>query len=381
MQAAPNGPTRVLLVEDEITDALVVQRSLRHGSRSRERFALKHAGTLAQGIEHLSRSAVDVLLLDLRLPDSDGPATVARLRERDRRVPLVVFTGDDDPKHAARAFEAGADEYLVKGNLHTALLRRTIRHAIERRRACPPPEPQLLAPEHRDGHRGLLHDLKNLHTSILGNARILQREMREEGFVAQRVEALLGAARTAADLVRQIADAEDSEEAARPCELCALVRAAEPLLRAVLPERVALHLDLAPDLAPVAVFPDAMHRVLLELVVNAVEAIGDADGCVEIRTGQAVLAEGELSGLSASGAMAPGPHAWLEVRDDGSGFDGEVRARLFERGFSTKGTRRGHGLGQVQAILARHRAGMLVRSEPRSGSTFRILLPARGVRR
>jgi nitrogen-specific signal transduction histidine kinase len=375
-QAVPISPTRVLLVEDELTDALVVQRSLRHGNRSRERFALKHAATLAQGIEQLSRSPVDVLLVDLCLPDSEGPATVARLREQDRRVPLVVFTGDDDPRLVARAFEAGADEYLVKCDLHTALLRRTIRHAIERRRAVPTPDPQSQAPEPRDGHRGLLHDLKNLQTSILGNARLLQREIREEGFVAERVEALLGAARTAADLLRQIADSEESDEAVRPLELSEFVRGAEPLLRAVLPERVELRLDLAPDLAPVSIFPDAMRRVVLELVVNAVEAIGEAKGRVEIRTGHSLLAEGEIPGLIAPEAIAPGPHTWLEVRDDGCGFNGDTRARLFERGFSTKGSGRGHGLDLVQEILARQRAGLLVQSRPRSGSAFRILLSA-----
>ena len=375
MVAAQPGPTRVLLVEDEATDALVVQRSLRHGSRARERFALKHAATLAQGIEQLSRNGVDVLLVDMGLPDSDGPATVARLREQDRRVPLIVFTGDDDPRLVARAFEAGADEYLVKCDLHTALLRRTIRHAIERRRRAPPaPDPQAAEPQ--DGHRGLLHHLKNLQTSILGNARLLQREIREEGFVAERVEALLGAARTAADLLRQIADAEDPDEAVRPLELSEFVRGAEPLLRAVVPERVELRLDLAPDLAPVSIFPDAMRRVVLELVVNAVEAIGESDGRVEIRTGHSLLSESEIPGLIAPEAIAPGPHTWLEVRDDGCGFNGDTHARLFERGFSTKGSGRGHGLDQVQGALARQRAALLVRSRPKSGSAFRILLPA-----
>lgn len=358
-----------------VTDALVVERSLRYRGRSRQRFALQHAATLAQGIERLSRSPVDVLLLDLRLPDSDGPVTVARLREQDPRVPLVVFTGDDDPRLAASAFEAGADEYLVKRDLHAALLRRTIGHAIERRRTRPPRDPECVAPVHAEGQRGLLHHLKNLQTSILGNARILQRELRGEGFLAQRAEALLGAARSAADLTRRIADAEDAEEPLALVELSAFVQDAEPLLRAALPEGIELRLDLAPDLPAVSLCADAMRRVVLELVVNAVEAIGDAGGCVEIRTGHAVVADREIPRLIASAGIAPGPHAWLEVRDDGSGFDEEAAARLFARGFSSRGSGRGHGLGQVQATLARHRAGLRVSSRSRSGSAFRILLP------
>jgi signal transduction histidine kinase len=382
MEAAPMEatPTRVLLVEDEIVDALLVQRSLRSAGTSGERFALQHAATLAQAIEHLGRGAVDVMLLDLALPDSEGPTTVARLRELDRSVPLVVVSRRDDAESVARAFEAGADEYLVKGDLGAALLRRTIRHAIGRRLARPPEAPDTPPPQRANGRHGLLHDLKNLHTSILGNAQILQRELKEEGFLRQRVDALLAAARTAADLIRRLAGgAEDAEEASGLLELSALVRRAEPLLRGVLPEQVELRLDLAPDAVAVDARPEALRRVLLELVVNAAEAIGDAEGVVEVRTGRSTLAPDEIRDAAvAAGTLAPGPHAWLEVRDDGEGFDGPTRGRLFERGFSTRGAGRGHGLAQAQEILARCGASLLVRSRPDEGSAFRVLLPARG---
>jgi signal transduction histidine kinase len=374
-----SSPTRVLLVEDELSDALVVKRSLYRENLANERFDVQHAATLAEGIVQLRRGRVDVLLLDLRLPDSDGPATVAQLRERDPRVPMVVFTGTDDPGVAARVFEAGADEYLVKGDLNGGLLRRTLRHAIERRRVCA--EDALLTPEsdERQDQRLLLHDLKNLHTSILGNARILQREVSEEGFLRQRADSLLGAARTAADLIHKLCEGgEGAEDARRSLDLSALVRGAEPLLCAAFPEGVELRFDLASDPATVAVCPESMRRILLELVVNAVEAIGDAEGSVEVRTGHALLAAADLGELVAASRLAPGPYAWLEVRDDGDGFDEATRARLFERGFSTKGAGRGCGLGQVLEILARHRAGLRVRSAAGVGTTFRIFLPSPG---
>jgi len=375
--------TRVLLVEDQLTDAILVRRSLRRTNGSRERFDVRHAATLAQGLEQLRRDPVDVLLLDLGLPDSEGPSTVATLRERDRRVPLVVFTGTDDPELAARAFEAGADEYLVKDDLHAGLLRRTIRHAIERRRAhsratAPPVlvrDPPRDAPRER---RSVLHDLKNLHTCILGNARILQRELRDGGFLGERVDALLGAARVASDLIGRLSSGRDPEaEPARRLELSAFVRSTDPLLRAVLPERVELRLDLAEGLAPVAARQDALRRALLELVVNAVEAIGDARGLVEVRTGLALLEASEARELVAPRGIGMGPHAWLEVRDDGAGFDPATRLRLFERGFSSKGAGRGYGLAQVKEVLSEHAAGLLVRSRPAAGAAFRIYLPAR----
>src|SRR5262245_30809809 len=256
--------TRVLLVEDQLADALLVRRSLRPENGSDERFHVRHAATLAQGIEQLRRDEVDVLLVDLGLPDCEGPRTVATLRERDRCVPLVVFTGADDPELAAQAFEAGADEYLVKEDLHAGLLRRTLRHAIERRRARSREEETSSVRELPTQGGMLLHDLKNLQTCILGNARLLQREIRGGGFLRERADALLGAARVASDLIgRLCAGGETEEEAPQRLELSAFVRAAEPLLRSVVPERVELRLELAEKPVPVAAREEALRRGLL----------------------------------------------------------------------------------------------------------------------
>lgn len=228
--------------------------------------------------------------------------------------------------------------------------------------------------------RNLLHDLKNLHTSILGNARILEREMCGHGFLRQRAAALLDASRIAADLVARLSESgEAGDEKVALIELSAFVRRCEALLCAVVPERVALRTELAADLAPVAAAPEAMRRVLLELVVNAVEAVGDGEGAIEVRTGHAMLAESDVRALVAARGIAPGPHAWVEVRDDGAGFERAALARLFDPGFSTKGVGRGRGLGHVREILATCRAGLLVSSRPAEGSAFRVLLPVREV--
>ena len=226
--------------------------------------------------------------------------------------------------------------------------------------------------------RSLLHDLKNLHTSILGNARIIEREMRGRPYLRQRSAALVEAARIAAGLIARLSETgELAEEKLALVELSALVRRCEPLLRAVVPERVALRIELAADLAPVAAAPEAIRRVLLELVVNAVEAVGDGEGAIEVRTGRATLAEDDVRSLVAARGIAPGTHAWIEVRDDGAGIERAALARLFDPGFSTKGAGRGRGLGHVREILAGCRAGLLVRSRPSEGSAFRVLLPSR----
>jgi two-component system cell cycle sensor histidine kinase/response regulator CckA len=97
-----------------------------------------------------------------------------------------------------------------------------------------------------------------------------------------------------------------------------------------------------------------------------------------VRTGDSVLEASELSAIVAPAGLAPGPHAWLEIRDDGPGIDPHTRSRLFERGFSTKGSGRGHGLSEVWEILLQHRGGLLVSSRPSAGAAFRIFLPIGG---
>lgn len=373
--------TRVLLVEDEFSDALFVRRSLRSAEGTGERFEVRRAGSLAHGLAQLREEAVDVLLVDLRLPDSDGPNTVARLRDQDGRIPLVVFTGTDDPELAARSFAAGADEYLVKDDLGAELLRRTIRHAIERQRLRLRAVPKAAAPvrESSGRERSLLHDLKNVHTCILGNAGLLREELGDGEPVRRRVDALLAAARTAIALTRRLLEGGEGGEAWNPfVELSELVRRAETLLRATLPGRVELRLELAEGLPCVSARVERLRGALLELVVNAVETIGDGVGRIEVRTGAAVLDGRGLPGLVAPGGIGAGPHAWLEVRDTGRGFDPATLSNLLEPGFSTRGPARGHGLSDLVEILAEHRGTLAVGSCPGAGSTFRILLPSRG---
>jgi signal transduction histidine kinase len=371
--------TRVLLVEDEPIDVLLVDRSLRREGTD-QRFEVRHAFTLAQGLAQLQRDAVDVLLVDLALPDSEGSDTVSRVRDRNRRVPLVVFTGSDDPELAARTFEAGADEYLVKGGFDAALLRRTIHHAIERRRLrlrTDPPKPRRdrdLRAEDSD----LLHDLKNLHTCILGNAEILQREMGDRDWIGRRAEALLGAARFAAELTQQLSARAIGERQARLVEPAQFLRGVEPLLRAAVPEHVELGLEIADRLPAISICAERVRGALLELVVNAVDAIGSAAGRIDVWAGTAVIDGGRRPDLVAPAGLAAGLHVCLEVSDTGVGFDLAGLPSLFERGFSTKGPDRGRGLSDLREILAEHRAGLWVRSQPGRGSAFRMLLPSNG---
>jgi signal transduction histidine kinase/DNA-binding NarL/FixJ family response regulator len=122
----------LLLVEDNPGDARLLRETLRDAPSFAHR--LSHEATLADGLARLARGGVDVLLLDLSLPDAHGLDTVARAAAAAPEVPIVVLTGLDDETTAVRALTAGAQDYLTKGMLDAPLLVRTLRYARERKR-------------------------------------------------------------------------------------------------------------------------------------------------------------------------------------------------------------------------------------------------------
>jgi len=123
-------PVRVLLVEDNPGDAVLVRRALAFfGSR----FVTQHVESLAQALPVVEGHKVDVVLLDLSLPDSQGIETVARVASSAPWMPIIILTGYDDESFALKAVEAGAQDYLVKGQADGELLKRSIGYAIRRK--------------------------------------------------------------------------------------------------------------------------------------------------------------------------------------------------------------------------------------------------------
>jgi signal transduction histidine kinase len=131
-----SDPVRILLVEDNPADARLVQQTLLDSSAGETSawFQLRVAERLSAGLDVLSAGDVDVVLLDLSLPDSEGLNTLTSFSTRAPALPIVVMTGLEDESVAVRALQAGAQDYLIKGQSDPGLLVRAIRYAIERKR-------------------------------------------------------------------------------------------------------------------------------------------------------------------------------------------------------------------------------------------------------
>ncbi len=151
-------PTKLILIEDNFGDAGLLRAALNEVAGSD--FELTHVERLSQALERLKEELFDLILLDLSLPDAHGLDTVARVQQKAPALPIVVLTGLDDEELAIAAMRQGAQDYLVKGQLDSGKLVRSMRYAIERKRA----EKEIR--RHRE-REAALHDINLAMTSTL----------------------------------------------------------------------------------------------------------------------------------------------------------------------------------------------------------------------
>jgi signal transduction histidine kinase len=228
---------------------------------------------------------------------------------------------------------------------------------------------------------GIAHDFRNLLTVILGNASLLRRELPETSGLRERAERIHTYAGYAAEITEQLMDYVGGAcPKLEPFDLVELIGETTALLRAELPRNVALESEADDARVEIDGDPAQIRRVAMNLVSNAVEALGDGGGRVRIAMRRARADEEQQASLPAH-RRVKGECVILEVRDDGPGMDAATRRRLFEPFFTTKAEGRGLGLPAVQGIIRGHGGVVSVESEAGQGTCFRVILPIRSSRR
>jgi PAS domain S-box-containing protein len=225
---------------------------------------------------------------------------------------------------------------------------------------------------------GVAHDFNNLLVAMLGQASLAQALLPPESPARAPIEKAVDAAQRAADLTRQLlAYSGRGHFAMEPLRLNTLVEENQRLLEVAIPRHVRLHVEPADRLPLVQADAGQMQQVLMNLIINAAEAIGTRPGTVTIRTGVADLTPRDRDFWQATGDPLPaGRYVTLQVGDDGCGMDPATVARIFDPFFTTKFTGRGLGLAAVLGIVKGHRGGLRVESTPGLGTTFHLVLPA-----
>ena len=497
-QLNPTPSATVLMIEDDPMYAHVIQRYLEDPSA--RGLVVKRADRLAAGLDVLSSNHVDLVLLDLSLPDSEGYDTFHNLRQAAPAVPVIVLTGFEDDEMAERAVRHGAQDFLAKSDMSPSLLVRSIRYALERWKAASrleeserryravvedqteivcrylpngeltfvneafcrffggeagellgrkfftvavekdrvefatqlssldrhrpirtreqrftgtDDEPRwlqwtdralfdgvgnlaefqsvgrdttdqkLLEGQLRQSQKmevvgqltgGIAHDFNNLLMVITGYSELLIQGQSNRGEEPDRfLVAIDQAAQRAASLTRRLL-AFSRRQIVQPAnlDLAEVVKEVDEMLRYLLGERIELSVQLEPGFCWVKVDPGQIEQIVVNLAVNARDAMPDG-GQLTLETSSTELDERGAKRLG----LEPGSYAVLKVSDTGCGMDQETMSRIFEPFFTTKTAGRGTGLGlsTVKAILEQIGGRITVESEPGKGSTFSTYLP------
>lgn len=223
---------------------------------------------------------------------------------------------------------------------------------------------------------GVAHDFNNLLVGILGNASFALMDLVPEHPAWESVRQIESAARRAADLTSQILTYSGrARSTLRPVELSALVREMSPILEPAISRKSTLEVVLGEDLPPVFADPGQLRQVVMNLLMNASDALEGGRGVIRIRTGTVRLDRATLSGAALGAELPEGEYVLLEVADSGSGMDDDTLRRIFDPFFTTRFTGRGLGLAAVLGIVRAHAGGILVRSIPGEGSAFQVVFP------
>jgi PAS domain S-box-containing protein len=226
---------------------------------------------------------------------------------------------------------------------------------------------------------GIAHDFNNLLTGILGYASLARMQLPPGSPLVHHLEQIENGAHRAADLCMQmLAYAGKGRFVVARTDLNAIIAESTHLLHLSVGKNAVLKCDLAPALPLILADVNQMRQVLLNLVINASESLGERGGLIRVATGVARLDRDDLSDAHLVPELSEGEHVFLEVGDTGCGMTAQMRSRIFEPFFTTKFTGRGLGLAAVLGIVRAHQGAIKVASEVNRGTTFRLFFPCAG---
>jgi PAS domain S-box-containing protein len=223
---------------------------------------------------------------------------------------------------------------------------------------------------------GIAHDFNNLLMGVLGNASLALLDLPPESTVRGSVKRIETAAHRASDLTKQLlAYSGKGRFVVQYLDLSKVVEEMVHLLKTVISKKATLRFDFAPKLPSIEADATQMRQVVMNLITNASDALGEAAGIITIRTGVVDVDAGYLAGTYLDEDLDPGEYVYLEVADTGCGMDVEAIRKIFDPFYTTKFTGRGLGLAAVLGIVRGHHGAIDVDSEPGQGSCFKVLFP------
>ena len=223
---------------------------------------------------------------------------------------------------------------------------------------------------------GIAHDFNNLLQVVLGNLDLTLMVLPGEAAVRKNLEQAVIATVRASELSgMMLAYSGKGVLAIKELNLSTLLQENSPMLTALLPDAVTFSSALDHALPPVQADATQLLQVLMSLVRNASEAIGEGCGSITVATGVQRYSEASLRQSRLEGKLAAGRYAWVEVSDTGCGMDEATQYKIFDPFFTTKFTGRGLGMSAAQGIMRAHKGAILLESSPGAGTKVRLLFP------
>jgi PAS domain S-box-containing protein len=223
---------------------------------------------------------------------------------------------------------------------------------------------------------GVAHDFNNLLTGILGNADLIAIQSPPDSDQRRAAEAIVIGAQRAADLVsKMLAYSGGGRVVAEQVDLDLLVREMVDLLAASVARHCALTHRSTGPLPLVETDPTQIRQVVMNLIINAAEAVDDHHGVITVETGRETLDTSMLKQMTFGAEEQPGEYVYIDVVDNGSGMGEHTLARMFDPFYSTKDHGRGLGMAAVRGIVRSHRAALRVTSKEGQGTRFRVWFP------
>jgi two-component system, cell cycle sensor histidine kinase and response regulator CckA len=224
---------------------------------------------------------------------------------------------------------------------------------------------------------GIAHDFNNLLMGVLGHSSLMLQQLPPNSPVQSSVEDIQSASLRATDLCKQmLAYSGKGRFIVQALSLTEVVGQFGHLLEIGIPKNVVLKYELQENLPAIQADASQMQQLVMNLITNAAEAVGDASGVVTLATGAMTADTQYLKSTYLDDELPSGDYVYYEVSDTGCGMTEAVKQKLFDPFFSTKFTGRGLGLAALLGIVRGHRGAVKVYSEPDKGTTFKVLFPA-----
>jgi signal transduction histidine kinase len=370
-------PIRVLIVEDSEDDCALLVRELGRGGYDVQIQRVDNPAALKSACDS---QQWDLVVSDFSMPQFSGTDALNLVRARLSDVPFIFVSGTMGEETAVAAMKNGAQDYFIKGNLQRLVpaVQRELRDAEERReRKRLETHVHQLQKFEAIGRLagGVAHDFNNVIGAIMGWAELGYDEAEPASRFQERFQKIRDQARRASKLTSQLlAFARRQILQRRKVNLNTLVQEQVSFLEKVIGADIEIRVLGAPDLRVTSVDPTQIDQVLMNLSLNARDAM-PAGGKLIIETQNVEIGDEYCR----SHAYArPGSYVLLSVSDTGIGMDTATVERIFEPFFTTKELGRGTGLGlaTVYGIVKQHGGFIYVYSEPGKGSSFRVYLRA-----